>query len=216
VEIKFKNPKLAVAALKAVLTHASEDATRPHIHGVYFDLHPASLDIVATDGDCLALYRFLSAEYESDHFVGGVTVPLASCLAATKSKPGKSFSIETGPSGCRLTNGDVSIVFTPVDVQFPPYGQILPNQLEDTIPLLAASYLARAANAFQSVGKARGKKGGVPVCVRGSGNLSPYVIASEEVPEMLIVVIPIRTRRLESAPGDLRSNTSRLPFSSAE
>jgi DNA polymerase III sliding clamp (beta) subunit (PCNA family) len=129
VEIKFKNPKLAVAALKAVSTHASEDATRPHIQGVYFDLHPDSLDIVATDGDCLALYRFLSAEYESDHFVGGVTVPLASCLAATKSKPGKSFSIETGPSGCRLANGDVSIVFTPVDGSSRPTGKYCPINL---------------------------------------------------------------------------------------
>lgn len=203
-----------VSAIKVVSDHASADTTRPHINCVHVRLLSESVDIVATDGHRLALYRFASPRFDLSANSAGATatIPLSVVLAFVKSAKGQ----KSGPATIdsvkgTISAGAVSVSWDTADApMFPPYEQIMPKKLAPLSMPIDAHYVCEAADAFCALAKSTSTRTRM-LSIMGSGELSPVVFTSQCVPELLIVIMPVRGDMNCVAPSALFESSARLP-----
>ena len=212
--LTFPNGHDFVTALKVIAGHASTDETRPHLNGVHFEVRAESIDVVATDGHRLGLYRFLASTYECDETgpAASVDLPLASVLAfvkgaKTKAKDVRPVVLDT--TAGTLEYEDTSVRF-PANrgIQFPPYVQILPESFGTSMCAIDAHYIADAAKAFDAF-----KRPSCPIHIHawaGDG-YGPITFLSPAVPELLVIVMPMRSDFKGFAPKAMAYDLTRLP-----
>lgn len=190
------------SALRACVLHASKDTTRPHLNSVLVRLlESGRVDMVATDGHRLAIYRF----YETDVTNRGDTfealIPLDDCLAwlklAGKEREG-DITIDTEASTLATSLAPRALTFTKLHVPFPSYAQVLPKTVAPHVAACNPAYLLDACTAFRQLARdAKVVRGTVPnesVMVRGGESLDPIQVTCPEIDNFAIVIMPMREK----------------------
>jgi DNA polymerase III sliding clamp (beta) subunit (PCNA family) len=193
-KLSFNDPVRFIAALKAVATHVSRDETRPQLNSVCVDLNGPSLDLAGTDGHRLALYRFVESAFriEGDvrtQFLISLADVNAFVKAAGKKPAFAEVELTEGKSDGTLTAGNAAVKFRAVQATFPPLPQVFPDDTSNTLSYANALYIADAAKAFQSLGSERT---GASIRIRPTKDRGPIVITSANVPELFVIVMPMR------------------------
>jgi hypothetical protein len=205
---------------------------RPHLHAVNFRRSGASIDMAATDGTRLALYRFLASTFEVTGDGNSVTVPLHSIKAflrvigpALRPKLSRSRlrrvtaivngapppSVIVDADACELSADVYTVRYDrkAADVSFPVYETVIPTALTAITDPVAPRLLASSLAAFDSLADVRL---GVSVHLAGSGSLNALVLTSSAVRELLVLVMPVRGDVLSVPPKAILEDTTRLPF----
>ena len=214
-------------ALAAVVRSMSDDETRPHLACVLVEAWGATCRFVTTDGHRLARYDaecdpVLDDTTEAKHveksarvsimIPRGAVDTLTRALKANRSPPG-SVTIDTGSITVAVCGGLTTIPLSDSGAQFPSYEQVVPARmmLASWVGFVGCtpSYIVEAMAAFQdafvpksSGTRKRSSAPGLCVTMQPSGELDPIVFTSEQVPRLLVLVMPARvTAQGEVLPG---------------
>lgn len=223
--IEFKDSKRFVTVLKVLSTFAhTDEKTRKFMTCVHVNVHATSLDLVATDGGMLAMYRWLNPGVCN----GGDqkrSIPL-SCvkdvIKGSSAIENASAFLRGGGDQCRLDILGASYRWADVvgpqgEDAFPLYEEVIPQVVEYAPCVFDAMYIERAAKAFVVLRKLRGLRGSATdITLKTSGDASPLIVTSNEVPELLVVVMPLRHTYNHNSPRLLIQDHNRLPGDSTD
>jgi hypothetical protein len=178
--------EITKAEIKAILEHASTDATRPHLAGALFQLNGHAI-AVSTDGHRLARCKVPAAGQAAWECV----VPRAALERAAKTASVKDMiSVRPG----KLSIGDVAVPFEQnPDVKFPPYEQVIPRERPEKCHggvAVNPAYLA----SLHVIGKSLNERTTHARVFPGDGDLDPVVfeIGSGGDYPWTVVVMPMR------------------------
>jgi DNA polymerase III beta subunit, central domain len=215
--ITFLDSARFVAAVKAILTHASADETRPHLNCIHFHNNGTSVDAVTTDGHTMALYRFASDTFECTDSRGAdsanISVEVATAFLKSYRKGTGTVILDTKAG--TIAVGGASLAFdakASESTPFPPYVQVLPDTTCVEFPLVSATYIGRAAKAFVSLTK----RLSVDMSIVPSPDMGPITFRSASVPELVIVVMPMRGTVNRTPARALVADRNRLPGDASE
>ncbi len=203
--------------LALTVPHASKDTTRAHLCGVCFRAEPEGLDVVATDGNRLALAHFEDVG-EGLLQAGSllVTLDMAKVIlhalkrVRAKERPhceiqiageqGGKMAWEIHGSGHENTltggTGDTG------DEKFPPYDRVVPRECRSwksggPAVGINPSFLAEACKSMQLAGF------GESASLRfGKDALSPVVLVSLDPIACLSATVVVMPRRVEGCASD--------------
>ena len=138
-EIVISNALLAENINRSLFATA-QDELRPVMNGIYFDLTPECLAIVASDGHKLVRNKVLSIQSEQP---AAFILPKASLLKALLGKDGGDVTIRFDERNAQISYGDGEIICRLIEGRYPNYNSVIPqnnpNQLTvDRQTLLAA------------------------------------------------------------------------------
>ena len=140
-EIVISNALLAENINRSLFATA-QDELRPVMNGIYFDLTPECLAIVASDGHKLVRNKVLSIQSEQPAAFILPKKP-ASLLKALLGKDGGDVTIRFDERNAQISYGDGEIICRLIEGRYPNYNSVIPqnnpNQLTvDRQTLLAA------------------------------------------------------------------------------
>ena len=140
-EIVISNALLAENINRSLFATA-QDELRPVMNGIYFDLTPECLAIVASDGHKLVRNKVLSIQSEQPAAFILPKKP-ASLLKALLGKDGGDVTIRFDERNAQISYGDGEITCRLIEGRYPNYNSVIPqnnpNQLTvDRQTLLAA------------------------------------------------------------------------------
>lgn len=188
----------------ATIRTISKDESREAINSLYLSLDGDTLTAASTDGHRLAKYtRKLEAP------MGGETRESGTCLISRYTIEEVQRLIKKMAVGVvRIDTTTREIFIAPKNVRFlypdrsectfPPIERVIPEIDEERNGLrwmcVSTKYLAEAAAAFSDALEL--KKGDEPaMCVQlGHGELDPMLVTVPDSPELVIVLMPMRTR----------------------
>jgi len=193
-------------ALKAMSEIAPAKEIRYYLCGVYFECNKASTRLVATDGQCLALY-----ESSQENQIGGGAINFILPLdvikmlkAVHKQCEEVTVTIERKYTSQPdlITGGTIQVVGGPViswkavDGQFPNYIRVLPTQ---TMSCETAQFDPAIVQKFVKAAKCLrlSTKNGVPIGHNGGG---AALIALGD-PNFIGVIMPMRVEPVTSVPA---------------
>jgi hypothetical protein len=194
----------------AALVAASSDVERPHLCAVFVERANSTVRVAGTDGHWLLTWKEVEGETDEegrqlDRSPFTCLIPrrvVESFLAATK----KHQELERVLLTCTETPYQLATIFDvckneflPQPEAFPAIDKVIPSTVAPTCSSIsvAAGMLARVAKAFTI---ATGDPS-FPVHWQFSGdNLSPLVCTSPVRPELLAVVMPMRTDSANAVP----------------
>jgi hypothetical protein len=180
--------------LSAVALAASTDKTRPHLNAVLVRVRSNVLDVVATNGHVIAHY---AAKLECEDCE--VLIPLATVEKIAKASR-KAMTVSIDPNACKATVYGSVFEWTKVAATtFPPFEQVIPAR--GIVPdaklegfAIATEYLVLAGKMFGLLAKSKKRSDGVYLELP-KDDLSPIVCSSASVPELVLVVMPMRETR---------------------
>ncbi len=178
--------------------------TRPHLNAVLVRVRSNVLHVVATNNHVLAHY---TAKLECEDCE--VLIPLATVEKIAKASR-KAMGVSIDPNACKATVYDgASSVFEWTKVAattFPPFEQVMPAR--GIVPdaklegfAIAPEYLVLAGKMFGLLAKDKKRPDGVYLELP-KDDRSPIVCSSASVPELVLVVMPIRETRGPSRQND--------------
>ena len=140
-EIVISNSLLAENINRSLFATA-QDELRPVMNGIYFDLTPECLAIVASDGHKLVRNKVLSIHNEQPASFILPKKP-ASLLKNLLGKDGGDITIRFDERNAQINYGDGEIICRLIEGRYPNYNSVIPqnnpNQLTvDRLALLAA------------------------------------------------------------------------------
>lgn len=194
------NAKEFAGLLKAARAFASKDTTRAFLNCLRLEAVDNALRVVATDGHTLFCAEIAATDVD-DNDASPWHMSLED--ADTLIKRAKSY---VTADLALTTHTAWGMTFRPRfkddEAKFPPYTQVLPESHELTSEASAgflpysAAYIARAADAFATLGAAlHGRTRLIPVAWRETATkkdgCKPLVVWSNAVPNAIAVIMPI-------------------------
>lgn len=187
---------VASKILSAVALAASTDETRPHLNSVLVRVRSNVLHVVATNGHVMAHY---AAKLECEDCE--VIIPLDVVEKIAKASR-KAMVVSIDPKACsaKVYDGASSVFdWAKVGTTFPPFEQVTPER--GIVPdaklegfAIATDYLTLAGKMFALLAKNKKRSDGVYIELP-KDDLSPIVLSSASVPELVLVVMPNRETR---------------------
>ena len=186
---------LASKILGAVALAASKDFTRPQLNSVLVRVRSNVLHVVATNGHVLAHY---TGSVESPDVETLLPLDLVEKLAKA-SKKAHEVQIDVETRTARVLPDGVTFTWTHVDAQFPPFESVIPAPAASTLRTMegfaiSTEYLALAGRMFALL-LDRQKSVGVYLEIPKTDDYAPIVMSSASVPNLVLVVMPIRENR---------------------
>lgn len=186
---------LASRILSAVALAASKDETRPHLNSVLFRVCDNILDVVATNGHVLAHYsgKLIEASPNCE-----VLIPLDVVEKIAKaSKKAMEVQIDPDALTARVLPDGTQFTWNKVGSTFPPFEQVIPKagatgEKTDGFAI-ATEYLIFAGKVFATLATQK-RTAGVHL-ETPDHPLSPIVLSSASVPNLVVVVMPNREDR---------------------
>lgn len=113
---------------------AATDTSRSYLCGVYFDLKPENLTVVATDAHRLALHRTpISGLKSGDQ---SLLVPIKAARELAKILPeDETISINSDNNLVEFQMGNARLISRLVEEDFPNYHQVIPDEFEKRITI---------------------------------------------------------------------------------
>lgn len=190
---------LASRILSAVALAAGTDETRPHLNAVLVRVRSKVLDVVATNGHILARYTGANDAKDCETLIslaGALQIAKASRKAALIELDVEKRIARVYDHG-RGTN--TAIEWAPVGAQFPPIDQVIPAC--GTLPkaglegfAVSTEYLIVAGKMFAILENTKARSAGVYLEIP-KDELSPIVLSSASIPNLVLVVMPNREGR---------------------
>lgn len=193
--IVFKSPKALIGNLKAALRFACEDFARKNMHCVRLEILKDRARFIATNGHSMWLNE-TAIENSSDKEVEfSIRLKDVKTLVKIVDKKGLQ-EVVLDTEGLCFQQAGTSLPFEIIDDIFPPYSQILPEDLSKGTSSVAftAPYIADVAAAFVDACEKDLKKTLGPG-IRfhfGETDLHPSAVTSDDVPHAVCVVMPRR------------------------
>lgn len=206
------SPAALVGNLKAALLAACEDQTRPHLACVRLELAKSRARFVATNGhwlwmneiqaECIIGVDEKGREVLDEKTSAVLHLPIAEVAkmhrAINLKKAFKDHEVLLDTEARVLVqDGQPGVVFSTADVQFPPYGQIVPQLSLEGSRLACgadAAYLEAIARAFAFAWLEKPSEAvrSPPVLVHNvaSSQRGPIVMTSQKVPHAVAVLMP--------------------------
>lgn len=114
-----------ILSFRSVAGAMARDTSKYAVAGVLVDPQPHGTRLVASDGHCLciALVR------HKFNLSKGVVLPEAAVKAITAKGKAAPTEVEITDTGCRVTTPAGILQFAPMEVQFPPYRDVVPREV---------------------------------------------------------------------------------------
>jgi DNA polymerase III sliding clamp (beta) subunit (PCNA family) len=187
---------LASRILSAVAMAASTDETRPHLNSVLVRVRKNVLEVVATNGHILAHYTGKNEVEDCE-----VLIPLAVVEKIAKaSRKAPIVSIDPKTCTARVYDGASSVFeWQKVQTTFPPFEQVTPQRgIVPDVGLegfaVSTEYLIVAGKMFALLENTKQRSVGVYIELP-KDDLSPIVLSSASIPQLVLVVMPNREGR---------------------
>lgn len=178
-------------ALKAVSRFASAEDVRYYLNGVLVQASPAVTRMVATNGHFAGVHQ---VAFENEEFCD-IIIPNDAVKAACALKKCDTLDLTDSGNGeyrlDGLTERGVhvgSVVFKPIDGQFPDYARIIPTALSGEPGHFNYRYLATCQDAADDLS---GRKGKTLVQVAQNGKEGAALVRIDD--DMFAVVMPLRS-----------------------
>jgi hypothetical protein len=175
-------------ALRSVVPFAETDLSRAHLACVHFRCVAGRLNIVATNGHALAVWR-------ADVPHSGRWLEFSAPLSEAK-RIMEHAKIYKAVETLTVSEGHVSfpvgLTFATGPDPFPPYTKVVPRlrPTKQSWIGLSTGYMAKVASAFKHAagdGKAHAVR-----AIFGESPLDPIVFEGESARELLVVLMPMR------------------------
>lgn len=175
-----------VGVLRGMLLAIPKKDARFYLVGLHIDFDRRNL--VATDGARMIVYRA-----DDIRGTGAVTVPRDVIVSAGKAA-GKRAKVEISWDGGTVINaaaGGVSIAGTAIDGRYPEYLRVIPREPSGEFGFVCPQLAAEMVDAFRAAGM--GADAYLRVKYNGASGAAVY--ASNQVPNMLGIIMPLRPER---------------------
>ena len=139
-EIVINNALLAENINRSIFATA-QDELRPVMNGIYFDLTPECLAIVASDGHKLVRNKVLSIQSEQPAAFILPKKP-ASLLKNLLGKDGDDVTIRFDERNAQITYSDGEIICRLIEGRYPNYNSVIPQSTPNTLPVDRLGLLA--------------------------------------------------------------------------
>jgi hypothetical protein len=189
---------VASKILAAVALAASTDETRPHINAVFVRVRKNVLDVVATNGHIMAHYV---GKCESEDAQALIPLDVVEKLAKA-SRKASIVEFDTTKRTARVwgqASGTMVFEWPEYNATFPPFEQVTPERgIVPTAGLegfaISTEYLIVAGKMFGVLSDRKHTSDGIYLELP-KDELSPIVLSSASIPNLVLVVMPNRENR---------------------